>query len=189
MTEKEQRQPYEILLSQLTDARYRTEYLTDKAHSLLGFDGIINSIQVGLVVLMVKDESVRELLYSSPFLVYMDIFVVLGFLCYTLSTMFALLSFRVTKYKRVPNIQSLEFIQEVCAGTAQLSVPHLLVQVFDAIQFTDDANRKKYNFLLAATALLLLAIAFSAVTGALIFLSIGRTDVDFVYFLFFLSKG
>ena len=173
MTEKEQRQPYEILLSQLTDARYRTEYLTDKAHSLLGFDGIINSIQVGLVVLMVKDESVRELLYSSPFLVYMDIFVVLGFLCYTLSTMFALLSFRVTRYKRAPTIQSLEFIVEVSRGRATLSVPNMLVQIFDAIQFTDEVNKKKYNFLLAATALLLLAIACTAVIGTLVFVSIG----------------
>lgn len=173
MTEKDQKQLYEILLSQFADVKCRTEYLTDKAHSLLGFDGVINSILVALVVLMVKDESARKLLHASPFLVYINVFIVLGFLCYTLSTMFALLSFRVVRYKRAPDIQSLEFIQEVCEGKATLSVPHILAQIFDAIQFTDEVNRKKYNFLLAAIALLLLAITCTAVIGTLIFASIG----------------
>jgi len=172
MTEKDQKQLYTTLLSQFADARHRTEYLTDKAHSLLGFDGIINSIQVALVVLMVKDEPARQLLRSSPFFVYITFLIVLGFLCYILSTMFALLSFRVTKYKRAPNIQSLEFIQEVSEGRARLSVPHMVVQIFDAIQFCDEINKKKYNSLLVAIALLLLAIACTAVIGTLIFVSI-----------------
>ena len=172
MTKRDQEQLYEILLSQFADARDRTEYLTDKAHSLLGFDGIINSIQVALVILMVKDESARNLLYSSPFFAYITFFVIFGFLCYIFSTIFALLSFRVTKYMRAPNIQSSEFIQEVCKGNAQLSVPHIAVQIFDAIQFCDGINGRKYTFLLIATALLLLAIACTAVIGTLIFVSI-----------------
>jgi hypothetical protein len=172
MAEEDQEQLYEILLSQFADARHRTEYLTDKAHSLLGFDGIINSIQVALVVLMVKDESVRRFLHSSPFFVYIAFFITLGFLFYILSTMSALLSFRVTRYKRAPSIQSLEFIQEVSEGEAQLSVSHMAVQIFDAIQFCDKINKQKYNFLLAAIILLLLAIACTAVIGTLVFVSV-----------------
>ncbi|MBU7029235.1 MAG: hypothetical protein HXS48_20025 [Theionarchaea archaeon] len=174
MTEKDQEmQLFEILLSQFADAQRRTEYLTDKAHSLLGFVGVINSILVALIVFMVKDESAKKLLHSSPFFACISIFVVLGFSCYIISTIFALLSFRITKYKRVPSIHSLEFIQEVCAGKAKLSITHMAVQIFDGIQFTNEINRGKYDFLLVATGLLLLAIVCTAVIGILVFLSIG----------------
>ena len=66
-TESQLEQIYEILLSQFNDTRERTKYLSDKAHSLLGFDGVINSILVALVVLLAKDQSTRDLLSSSPY--------------------------------------------------------------------------------------------------------------------------
>jgi hypothetical protein len=173
MTRKDQEvQIYEILLSQFAVAQGRTEYLTDKAHSLLGFAGVINSILVALIVFMVKDESTRNLLYSSPFFTYIRIVVFSGFSFYIISTVSALLSFKIRRYKRAPSIQSLEFIQGVSKGTAKLSIPHMSVQIFDAIQFTDETNKKKYKFLLAATGLLLLAIVCTAIMGALIFGSI-----------------
>lgn len=172
-TEKNQKkQIYEILVSQFRDARHRTEYLNDKAHSLLGFDGVINSILVALVILIVKDQSTRELLSSSPYFAHINIFVILGFSCYILSTIFALLSSRVTKYKRAPNIESMEFIQEVCEGKTKLSLTYMSIQLFDAIQFTDEVNKRKYDFLLAATVLLLIAIACTAIMGILVFVSI-----------------
>ena len=167
----QKRQLYEILTSQLTDASHRTEYLTDKAHSLLGFDGVISSFLVVLVILIVKDLSTRDLLHSSPFFIYINFFVILGISCYILSTIFSLLSFRITKYKRAPAIESTEFIQDVCEGKAMLNVPHLLVQIFDAIEFTDEINRKKYTLLLIATMLLLLAIVCTAILGILVFIS------------------
>lgn len=80
MTEKDQKmQLFEILLSQFANAQHRTEYLTDKAHSLLGFAGVINSILVALVVFMVKDESTKKFLYSSPFFVHINILVLWDF--------------------------------------------------------------------------------------------------------------
>lgn len=175
MTESEKNQEeqiYEILVSQFADARHRTEYLSDKAHSLLGFDGVINSILVALVILIVKDQSTREFVSSSKYLVYIDSFLLLGFSCYILSTMFALLSFRVAKYKRAPSIESVEFIQEVHEGTAKLSLTHMSIQILDAIRFTDGINKRKYDFLLIATVLLLIAITCTAVIGILVFISV-----------------
>jgi hypothetical protein len=173
MKKKDQEaQLYQIVLSQFTDARNRTEYLTGRAHNLLEFDGIINSIQVVLITLVARDESSKEHLYSSPYFLYLKWFVVLVFLCYILSSICALLSFRITRYKRAPTVQSGEFIQKVSTGEAELSMPHLIAQIFEAFQFTDEINRKKYNYLFAATALLLLAIVCTAVMWVLVFASI-----------------
>lgn len=163
---------YEIMLSQFADARHRTEYLTGRAHNLLEFDGIINSIQAVLITFVARDESSREYLYLSPYFSYMKWFVVLVFLSYVLSSICALCSFRITMYKRAPAVQSEEFIQKVLNGEAELSVPHLIMQTFEALQATDKINRKKYKYLLTATALLLFAIVCTGIMGALVFASI-----------------
>lgn len=168
----QKKQVYEILLSQFKDARHRTEYLNDKAHNLLGFDGIINSILVALVVLIAKDESTRKLLLSSSYFNCMNAFLILGFFCYIFSTIFALLSFRVMKYKRAPAIDSIEFIQEIHRGSAHLSSEHLSIQIFEATRYTDRVNKKKYDFLIFATIFLLIAIVCTAIIGILVFVSI-----------------
>jgi hypothetical protein len=71
----------------------------------------------------------------------------------------------------VPQVDSKEFIKDVFSGKTELSPMHILFQIIDAIKFYDDINARKYMYLFLGTTFLLIAIALTAITGILLFLS------------------
>ncbi|MEM0057096.1 MAG: hypothetical protein QW612_05655 [Candidatus Bathyarchaeia archaeon] len=48
---------YDMLLNQYKLVRERTDTLTNRAHALLGFSGIINAILVALIMGALKEET------------------------------------------------------------------------------------------------------------------------------------
>jgi len=91
---------------------------------------------------------------------------------YVLSTIFSLLAYKTSKYMPVPQVDSKEFIKDVFSGKTELSEIHILFQIIDAIKFYDNINARKYLYLLLGTIFLLIAIALTAITGVLFFLSL-----------------
>ena len=167
--EKDQKeQIYEILLAQYKDAQHGIEYLTDKAQNLLGFDGVINSILVAIVVLIVKDQSTRELLSSCPYFTYICATIYLGLSCYILSVVLILLLVMAER-KPVPRIESSQFIKEVCEGNTKLNQAIMSLQIFDAIRHTEVVNRRRYRVFLVVVILILIAIVCTAIIGILVF--------------------
>ncbi|MFH1773921.1 MAG: hypothetical protein ABH874_03055 [Methanobacteriota archaeon] len=169
----QQEQLHQMLLAQYKAVKERNDDLSTRAHTLLGLDGIINTILVAIIV-GVLDEKTRTFLTSSAYFSVLKIVVVLGFAMYIFSTILALFAYRTTKYMPIPQINSKEFIQEVFTEKTQLSLQHLSLQIYDAIQFYNLHNTKKYNYLFASTVFLLIAIVCTAVVGAFLFLSISR---------------
>jgi hypothetical protein len=159
---------YQVLSERYKLARERTDALSNRAHALLGFAGIINTILVA-IILGVVDESKRAFFVRVPYLQWVVIF---GFTFYVLSTIFSLLAYKTSEYLPVPQVDSKEFIKDVFSGKTELSEMHILFQIIDAIKFYDSINARKYLYLFLGTTFLLIAIALTAITGILLFLSI-----------------
>lgn len=158
---------YQFLSERYKLASERTDVLSNRAHVLLGFAGIINTILVG-IILGVMDESKRAFLFNVP---YLRQVAVTSFTFYVLSALFSLLAFKTTQYMPVPQIDSKEFIKDLFSGKAELSEMHILLQIIDAIKFYDDINARKYTYLISGTIFLLIAVALTAITGIVLLLS------------------
>ncbi|MDW8024233.1 MAG: hypothetical protein RMJ15_10990, partial [Nitrososphaerota archaeon] len=148
----EKEQIYQFLSERYKLASERTEALSNRAHALLGFAGIINTILVAIILGMM-DESKRVFLFNMP---YLQLVAVPGFTFYVLSAIFSLLAFKTTKYMPVPQIDSKEFIKDLFSGKTELSEMHILLQIIDAIKFYDDINAEKYTYLILSTIFLLI---------------------------------
>jgi hypothetical protein len=160
---------YEILLSHYKLVRKRTEALSNRAHALLAFSGIINTILVALIIGALKEETRTFILKcTNPLL--LQIVVILGFIFYITSMIFSLLAYRTTRYMPVPQVASKEFVEELFSGKTKLSKKHICYQIIDAIEFHDKINGQKYTYLLLGTSFLLFAMILTAVIGIIILL-------------------
>jgi len=86
------------------------------------------------------------------------------------------LRYAATKYfPALSRIGSREFIEDVfdAESKPRLSKMHFSIQLYDAIEFYNEVNRKKFNYLLAGAFCLTLAIVLTATTGIILFVSIG----------------
>ena len=155
---------YQFLSERYKLASERTEALSSRAHALLGFAGIINTILVAIILGMM-DESKRAFIFNVP---YLRQVAVISFTFYGLSALFSLLAFKTTQYMPVPQIDSKEFIKDLFSGKAELSEMHILLQLIDAIKFYDDINARKYTHLVLGTIFLLIAVSLTAITGIIL---------------------
>jgi|YelNatPaOPRAMG01_1025707.scaffolds.fasta_scaffold17493_5 hypothetical protein len=162
---------YEMLLNQYKLVRERTEALSNRAHALLGFSGIINTILVALIMGVLKEET-RSFIIKYTNSLLLQVVVILSFIFYVASMIFSLLAYKTTRYMPVPQIDSKEFVEEVFSGKTELSKKHICLQIVDAIKFHNEINSKKYMHLLLGTLFLLLAISLTAVAGIILFLLI-----------------
>jgi hypothetical protein len=169
MSEKDEL--YEMLLNQYKLVKDRTDMLTDRAHALLGFSGIVNTILISFILGIVKNEPKTFILkYFNSLLV--QVIVVFGFVFYVFCMIFSLLAYRITPYMPIPQIASKEFIEEVFSGKTEVSKKHICFQLIDAINYHNKINRKKYTYLLLATMFLFLAMILTAILGIILFLII-----------------
>ncbi len=156
---------YQIILNQYSLVRERNDIFTTRSQSLLGFAGIINTILVAIIMTLISNDKARELLSTSPYICYFYSSIIISFSGYILSIILALVAFRTTKYMPIPQINSKEFIIKFFQGEANLSIKHLTLQAYEAIEYYNKANSKKYTFLFFATVSLMIAIIFTAILG------------------------
>ena len=168
---EEKDQLHKMLSDQYDLVRKRTDALSDRAHALLGFSGIVNAILVALIAGAIKEET-RVFLAKYVNARHLEWTVIGGFLFYMMAMVFSVLAYRTTKYMPVPQLDSKEFVEEVFSGKTSLSMKHVCLQIVDAIEFHDKVNSRKYVYLLVATLFLLVAFASTGIIGVILLMSI-----------------
>ncbi len=158
---------YKMLESRYKLTRERTDKLSNRAHTLLGFSGIIDAILVALII-GITDQQQRTFLVENVDLPLLQTVGVLSFTFYVAAMILSLLAYRTTRYMPVPQVESKEFIAEIFSGKTDLSYKHICFQLVDAIEFYDAVNKRKYTYLFLGTLFLLLAISFTAIIGVIL---------------------
>jgi hypothetical protein len=156
---------FDILIKGYSLVRERHESFADRAQSLLGFGGIVETILVAIVAALWTDEEAKAALTK---LYHWEIFkyaIIIGFILYIISISCALYAWRTEQYKPAPMIASQDCLRDYLSGTNKFDFKTYCFQLFTAIEDYQKRNRSKYFWLNCAACSLAVAIIITALLG------------------------
>lgn len=180
VSESSQNKLYKILIERYSLSKNRNDEIVARGQNLLGFISIINTILVGFLVSIASNKDARHFIESANyFFLDFKMIIIFTFVFYFISILFTIKVIRITKYTPVPQINSKDFINDYFAGNTNLSIPHISLQLFDAIESYDKSNLIKYDQLSIATTFLLIAILLTTLSGIIMISMLGTfSDVS-----------
>lgn len=170
--EESQKEFYTYLLDRLKISKDRNDTLVNRAQTLLGLGGIINTILVALIVTFMNSTATAiPLIKNSPYLPLVGLVLIFGFGFYIASIILALMAYRTVPHTPVPQINSIDLIREIFDNKVKVSLEGLSLQACEAIDFYDSYNLEKFDQLNLATMFLTIAITLTAILAFLIILA------------------
>ena len=147
---------YDAINNRFSLERQRTNNLDQKASSIIGFVGIMVSLQVGLGGLLIK-----EIPKYNNFYVLFSVFFVSGILSLICSIICGLKAYHVKKWKLVPDTEYLikEYAKKDKSRTDILRI--LSAEISDSIKHNGEINDKKAKFIEYSSIFLVLGIALT----------------------------
>lgn len=154
---------YEELKNQYNLERKRWDELNNKASTLFGFSGIIDTIIFGVFMLIISDESFRTLILNSKHSCLICSLMITGFVSYIVATMIFLWSFRVQKHAPAPYIKDYSVLDKLFEKERELLKVKKVFssQYLNGYQQNHKKVKKMYDQILIGTLFLLLAIMIS----------------------------
>jgi hypothetical protein len=159
---------YKALIDQYTIVRERNDLLVDRAQNLLSFNSIVNTILLALMVALVTNKDFAKIFTDSPNSNYYKFIMVVGFLAYIASVIFALFAYITTKYMPVPQVKDENYIRDVFEENVDFDLKMFSYQAFRAIDVYNGRNRRKYTYLTISSAFLVVAVIATAIVGIFI---------------------
>ena len=165
---------YEELRNQYKLEKQRWEELNDKASTLFGFSGVIDTIVFGVFMLVISNEESRKLILNSERSYLICSLIVTGFFVYILATMIFLWSFRVKKHAPAPYIEDESVMDVLLAGGEEFPKIREIFsrQYLNGYKQNHEKVKEMYDQLFIGTLLLFLAVILSFTIAVVILLGV-----------------
>jgi len=169
---------YGILSDRYKLAKERNDALILRAQGLLGFISIVNTFLVGFILAIASKEELRNFLKSSCCYSLFKWAVILSFIFYLISILFTVSTIMINKYMPVPQIRSKRFVKDVFENNVNLSLYGISMQFYDATDFYNVQNKRKYTYLKIAISSLTVAIIFTTLLGIITAIMISMAEIS-----------